>query len=102
MDISRVWKTFVEMELAESQAEFSVRWLGKGQSYLSCLRARKRQPSVDALLALATRSTRAITLLRQVGRYEDAALVDKISGDVWGEIFERSILPAVDAAENSL
>jgi hypothetical protein len=55
MVLAEIQTTLERLNLARSQYEFSRAWLGKSQSYYSSIKARKREPSVEALVKLAIR-----------------------------------------------
>lgn len=81
--------TLMALGLTDSQLDFSVYWLGKGPSYMSCMMARDLEPSAEALLALAGRITREASRMRQTFKHAEAAALDDLSGKVWSELLSK-------------
>ena len=55
MLLEMVYGELRDMWMVESQYEFSRFWLGQSRSYMSCAKARKRQPSLLVLMRLSQR-----------------------------------------------
>ncbi len=55
MIIHEIVEKMTYLDLFESQYDLSQYWFGKGRSYVSSMKCRKRQPSTEALLMLASR-----------------------------------------------
>lgn len=55
MVIVRVYNALCELNLVETQEQFSVKFMGKSPRYYSYLLAVKREPSIQTAYALATR-----------------------------------------------
>lgn len=81
--------TLMDLGLTDSQLDFSVRWLGKQPSYMSCVVARGQAPSAEALLALAGRVAREAAQMRRVFRHAEAAALDDLGGKVWNELLAK-------------
>jgi len=77
------------LQLTDSQLDFSVKWLGMGPSYMSCVLARNLQPSAEALLTLGSRLTRQLSRMRQCHRHAEAAMLDDLNARVWEELMAR-------------
>ncbi len=53
MLLETVYRELRDMWMVESQYEFSRFWLGQSRSYMSCAKARQRQPSLLVLMRLS-------------------------------------------------
>ena len=55
MIIHEIVEKMMNLGLFESQYDLSQYWFNRGQSYVSSMKCRKRQPSTEALLMLTSR-----------------------------------------------
>ncbi len=55
MIINEIVDKMTNLGLFESQYDLSQYWFSKGQSYVSSMKCRKRQPSTEALLLFSSR-----------------------------------------------
>ncbi len=55
MVIDEIVDKMTNLGLFESQYDLSQYWFSKGQSYVSSMKCRKRQPSTEALLMFSSR-----------------------------------------------
>ena len=62
MLIESIYQILHDQSICDSGYEFSVRYLGKSRSYYSVLKARKEEPSIEALstLEISLKNTSAI------------------------------------------
>jgi hypothetical protein len=52
MLIENIYQRLLDQNICDSGYEFSVRFLGKSRSYYSVLKARKEEPSIEAIATL--------------------------------------------------
>ena len=52
MELTEIYTTLKQRKLCKNAYDFSERYLGKNKNYYSVIKARKRQPSIQALTTL--------------------------------------------------
>ncbi len=77
MIINEIVEKMTYLDLFESQYNLSQYWFGKGPSYVSSMKCRKRQPSTEALLMF---SSRLESTAQQFSQSEYQSIRDKSQG----------------------
>jgi hypothetical protein len=77
MIINEIVEKMTYLDLFESQYDLSEFWFGKGRSYVSSMKCRKRQPSAEALLMF---SSRLESTAQQFSQSEYQSIRDKSQG----------------------
>ncbi len=77
MIINEIVERMTYLDLFESQYDLSEFWFGRGRSYVSSMKCRKRQPSTEALLMF---SSRLEFTAQQFSQSEIPSIRDKSQG----------------------
>ncbi|TAN46115.1 MAG: hypothetical protein EPN26_15795 [Rhodospirillales bacterium] len=75
-----------DLQLVDTQFEFSTDWLGKNKTYLSCVLARDLTPSAEALLTLMRRLNRKADEMQQRYRHSEAEALRALGKRVWEDL----------------
>jgi len=92
MLIESIYQTLHDQSICDSGYEFSVRYLGKSRSYYSVLKARKEEPSIEALstLEISLKNTSAIFSDRHPVLKRTRIALQQLSDEVKSYREERS------------
>ena len=92
MLLDTIYQKLHEQSVCESGYEFSVRYLGKSRSYYSVLKARKEEPSIEALstLEISLKNTSAIFSDRHPVLTRTRITLQQLSDEVKSYREERS------------
>lgn len=76
--IENIFEGLREIGIVRSRDQFSAEWLGRDKSYLRCLQAKKKRPSVEVLATCAARLIRRAEQLSKA----DAAIAKAKSAEL--------------------
>lgn len=83
MILKEVFEGLRDLQLVETQFEFSTDWVGKNRTYLSCVAARDLTPSADAFLTLMRRLQRKAEEMRKRCQHREADILAALAKRVW-------------------
>ena len=91
MILQETYDTLERLGLTSSQYHFSEQWVGRDRSYLSSTKAREREASAEATLALINRLKREAERMRRFFKHIEAEALESESGRVLAELLAREV-----------